>query len=180
MSKINSETTHMKKIIIPIVLAITLAACGNTKPEDQTNDGKVNPDTSVQKQNTDQTDVQVAGKPIKMSEDEFASKVFDFRQGGKFKYQGDKPCMIDFYADWCGPCKLIAPHMEALAGQFANEIYVYKVNTDFAQDLAMYYDINAIPAVMFCPMKGDPQIVVGANEKAEYERLINTVLLGKK
>ncbi len=176
----------MKKILIPlVVMAVLLSACGSSstdesekpKTENQSPEVKDSIEQSGNSETSQNVDVSV---PVKLSEDEFATKVFDFRKGGNWKYQGDKPCMIDFYADWCGPCKIIAPYMDEFAKKYAGQIYVYKVNTDFAQELSVYFGINAIPAVMFCPMKGEAKMVVGANPKTEYENLIKTLLLASK
>jgi len=175
---------HIQKFLIIPVIALTMVACnsGNTEPKNVAEGD--NAGENIQQSNTQSPgsadNVAVAEAiPISISEDQFAAKVFDFRNGSKWKYKGDKPCIIDFYADWCGPCRTIAPYMKEFAASYANDIYVYKVNTDHAQDLSMFFNINAIPAVMLCPMKGDFQIVVGANPKDHYDNLIKTVLLNK-
>jgi thioredoxin len=161
---------------------MALLACNPGNTNNQVSAGDLDTTGKNQKvieQNTNTTTSQVAteGKPISISEDEFTKKVFDFRKGGKWQYKGDKPAIIDFYADWCGPCRSIAPYLKELAETYKGQIYVYKVNTDYAQDLSMFFSINAIPAVMFCPMKGDYKMEVGAMSKEHYEDLVKTVLL---
>ena len=120
------------------------------------------------------------GQPIHLSQDEFIEKVFDFRGGGNWLYKGDKPCIVDFYADWCGPCRSIAPYMNEFAATYAGQIYVYKVNTDFAQELAMALGINSIPMVLMVPQHGDPMRMDGAMPKDRYESAIRQILLPVK
>jgi thioredoxin len=117
-----------------------------------------------------------SAKPIAMSEDDFAVKVFNFRSEKKWKYIGDKPCIVDFYADWCGPCRGIAPILEEIAAEYKDKLYVYKVNTDYAKELCMYFSIDGIPAVMFCPMKGNYNFLVGGQTKGKYVSFIESVL----
>ncbi len=172
----------MKKLCIVALMGVVLFSCtpgtDKNKPADVDKNGVVETTTTTTQQNaTVDNNPPSEGKPISISEDDFAKNVFDFRKGGKWKYKGDKPAIIDFYADWCGPCKMIAPFMKEFAATYKDQIYVYKVNTDNAQDLAMFYEINAIPAVMLCPIKGDYQMIVGANTKEHYESLIKSVLL---
>jgi thioredoxin 1 len=171
----------MKKIGCIAFLAVALLACNpgnNTKQSE--NDGKdtvASKNTTIPTTAVDNDQTPSGGVPISISEDEFVQKVFDFRKGGKWKYKGDKPAIIDFYADWCGPCRTIAPFMKEFAATYKDKIYVYKVNTDYAQDLSMFFSINAIPAVMYCPTKGDYVMEVGASPKEHYQTQIQTLLL---
>ena len=121
------------------------------------------------------------GKPIHLDKQMFLAKVFDYEKSpDKWIYKGDKPCLIDFYADWCGPCKMIAPYMEDFASTYNNQIYVYKINVDEQRELASYFGIQSIPAVLLCPMKGQPQMITGALPKDEFAKRIETILLKKK
>lgn len=90
----------------------------------------------------------------------FKELVADYN-AGEWKYLGDRPAVIDFYADWCGPCKKIGPVLEKLAGEFDGEVYVYKVNVDRNRTLSSIFEISSIPALMFIPKSGDPEMVVG-------------------
>lgn len=110
----------------------------------------------------------------------FKQKVFDYSDSKNWNYKGKIPCIIDFYADWCRPCKIIAPFIEELSKEYKGKIYVYKVNTDKEQELAQIFGIKSIPAVLFIPMNGNPQIMIGAHTKTEYEKQINTFLKVKK
>jgi thioredoxin len=174
----------MKKYFVIPALVLFMAGCGSpTEPKKGDSDtikdqGSKNDTEQVNTVESNQ--IKTGGKTIHLTEDEFAQQVFDFRKGGNWKYKGDKPCMVDFYADWCGPCRSIAPFMEEFAKTYKDRIYIYKINTDYAQDLSMYFSINAIPAVMFCPMKGEYKMVVGSIPKEEYMSKIESILLSGK
>lgn len=111
---------------------------------------------------------------------DFKAKVFDYEKNAQWKYAGDKPCLIDFYADWCAPCRMVAPVLEELAGEYAGNIHVYKVDTEAEQELAAAFGIRSIPSLLFVPMSGPPQMVQGAMGKADLKRAIDEVLLNKK
>jgi thioredoxin len=118
---------------------------------------------------------------IHITKEDFLSKVSNYEQNpGKWEYLGDKPCLIDFYADWCGPCKAVAPVLEDLAGEYKDQIYIYKVDTEAEQDLAADFGIRSIPTLLFCPVGEDPQQALGALPKATLKKAINEVLLKKE
>ena len=94
----------------------------------------------------------------------------------EWKYLGDKPAIIDFYADWCGPCKAVAPVLDELAKEYAGQLYIYKVNVDNDGELAQAFNISAIPTLIFIPMNGEPQITVGAPGKEEIKNKIAELL----
>lgn len=120
-------------------------------------------------------------KPIVLNKAEFLTKVMDYEKNPEeWKYLGDKPAIIDFYADWCGPCKMIAPILEELAEEYKDEIYIYKINTEHEQELAAMFNIRSIPALLFIPMEGQPQMAHGAMPKTSFRSAIDSVLLGKK
>lgn len=110
---------------------------------------------------------------------EFKEKVFDYTTQKEWKYKGEKPCIIDFYATWCGPCKRLAPIMEELAKEYKGQIIVYKVDTDKERELSTAFGIQSIPTLLFCPMQGAPQVAQGALPKATLEDAIKQVLLTK-
>lgn len=105
----------------------------------------------------------------------FLEKVFDYENNTVWNYKGNLPCIIDFYADWCGPCRMIAPIMEELAKEFEGRINIYKIDTDKEQELAAAFGISSIPSVLFCPLEGKPQMAIGAMSKNEYLKAIETV-----
>ena len=118
---------------------------------------------------------------IHLTKAEFLAKVMNFEKNPtEWKYLGDKPCIIDFYANWCGPCKMIAPILEDLAKEYDGQIYIYKVNTEDEQELAAAFGIRSIPSVLFCPMTGSPQMAQGAMPKDSFKKAIDEVLLDKK
>ena len=109
---------------------------------------------------------------------EFLEKVWNYEKNSKeWKYEGDKPCIIDFYTSWCGPCKRLSPILEELAKEYDGKIIVYKVNTEVERELASVFQVRSIPTLLFCPLKDNPQINVGALPKEQLVEAINKVLL---
>lgn len=106
----------------------------------------------------------------------FLEKVFDFEKNKEWKFEGEIPCIIDFYADWCGPCKAIAPVLEELSDQYAGKVNIYKVDTESEQELAAAFGIRSIPSMLFVPKAAEPQMTQGALPKHELEKIINDVL----
>jgi thioredoxin 1 len=96
---------------------------------------------------------------------EFLTKVFDYENNKEWKYQGDTPAIIDFYADWCGPCKMIAPVLEELAKEYDGKVKIYKIDTEAEQELAAVFGIRSIPSILFVPKEGQPQMAQGALPK---------------
>jgi thioredoxin len=111
---------------------------------------------------------------------DFLAKVANYEENPtEWKYLGDKPCVIDFYANWCGPCKMVAPVLEELSKEYENDIYIYKINTEEEQELAGAFGIRSIPSILFCPMNEQPQMAMGALPKPTLKKAIEEVLLGK-
>lgn len=109
---------------------------------------------------------------------DFLSKVIDYRaNSNEWKYLGDKPCLIDFYASWCGPCKTIAPILEELAQEYEGKIHIYKVNTETEPELSAAFGIRSIPTLLFCPMNGAPHMIKGAMPKSGLIKMINEILI---
>lgn len=106
----------------------------------------------------------------------FKEKVHDFSAGKEWKYKGKLPGIIDFYADWCGPCKMLAPIIEEIAEKYAGKLEVWKVDTDAQQELAVTFEISSIPSIMFIPTTGKPHMMAGAKSKAEMEKIIQEKL----
>ena len=100
--------------------------------------------------------------------------------GGGMQLMDNTPQVIDFYADWCGPCKSIAPVLEELAAEYDGQIYIYKINTETEQELASVFGIRSIPSLLFVPMNEAPQMAQGAMPKSAFKEAIETVLLKKK
>jgi len=110
----------------------------------------------------------------------FLEKVFDFEKNKEWKFEGDLPCIIDFYADWCGPCKMVAPVLEELSNEYEGKINIYKVDTEVEQELAAAFGIRSIPSMLFVPKESEPQMSQGALPKHQLEQIIADVLKATK
>ena len=108
--------------------------------------------------------------------DTFKSKVFNYTENKEWKFEGELPCIIDFYADWCGPCKMVSPILEELATEFDGKMNVYKVDTEDQQELAQIFGIQSIPSLLFVPKDGQPQMAMGALPKASLLDAMKNVL----
>ena len=108
---------------------------------------------------------------------DFKNKVFNYTRDSVWQYKGTKPCVIDLYADWCGPCRRLAPIMAELAEEHCDQVLFYKVNVDKEQELAYYFQARSIPMIVFIPVKGTPQVVRGLMPKEQLEAIIQEVLL---
>ena len=109
---------------------------------------------------------------------EFLKKVWDFEKNPTtFEYKGKLPAVIDFYADWCGPCRRVAPIMERMAEEYDGKLLVYKVNTDQERELASAFQVRSIPMVLFIPMEGQPMMQVGALPEEGYRKVVEEQLL---
>ena len=119
-------------------------------------------------------------KTIELTKSDFLKKIVNYEKNPEeWIYLGDKPAIIDFYASWCGPCKMVAPILEELAAEYEGEIYVYKVNTEQEQELAALFNIRSIPSFLFIPMNDKPQMAMGAMPKSSFKEAIDGVLLKK-
>ncbi len=140
--------------IISIIPAVTLSA--------QRNRGDIEP------------------KTIKLTKKEFLKKVADFEKSpSQWKYLGDKPAIIDFYADWCGPCRRLAPIMDELAAEYNNKIYIYKVNVDNEKEIAEAFGITSLPTIVFVPLEGNPSAGTGFLPKDVLKKAVNEILLNR-
>ena len=110
----------------------------------------------------------------------FLEKVFNFEESQEWKFKGDKPALIDFYADWCGPCNMLAPILEQLSEEYGDKIDIYKIDTEAEQELSAAFGIRSIPSMLFCPMGEQPQIANGALPKQQLEQIIKDVLKVEK
>ena len=130
----------------------------------------------------------IAGTALKAQDNEtkvqhldykgFLAKVWDFEKNpNEFVFKGKNAAIIDFYADWCGPCRRVAPIMEKLAKEFDGNLTVYKVNVDEAKDLASAFQVSSIPTVLFIPKEGKPMMQVGAMSEADYRKVVVEQLL---
>lgn len=112
----------------------------------------------------------------KITKQEFLDKVFDFENEKEWKFKGELPAIIDFYADWCGPCKMVAPILDELSKEYAGKLDIYKVDTEAEQELAGSFGIQSIPSILFIPKEGQPQMAQGALPKDGMVDIIKDVL----
>jgi thioredoxin 1 len=118
-----------------------------------------------------------ANQVVHLTTQEFKEKVFNYEASKEWKYAGTLPAIVDFYADWCGPCKIVAPVLEDLAREYSGQIVVYKVDTENEQELAAVFGIQSIPTLLFIPRDGQPQAAMGALPKQTFKKVIEDVLL---
>jgi thioredoxin len=111
-----------------------------------------------------------------LTKETFLNKIFNYELNKEWKFEGEKPCIIDFYADWCGPCKMVAPVLEELAKDFDGKINVFKVDTEDQQELASVFGIRSIPSFLFVPATGQPQMAMGALPKETFVKAFKDVL----
>jgi thioredoxin 1 len=107
---------------------------------------------------------------------DFKSKVFDYEKNQEWKFEGTRPALVDFYADWCGPCKMVAPILEELSNEYGEKLNIYKVNTDEERELSAAFGIQSIPSLLFIPLEGQPQMAMGALPKESFKQAIKEVL----
>lgn len=111
-----------------------------------------------------------------LTKDTFLTKVFNYEENKEWKFEGDLPCVVDFYADWCGPCKMVAPVLDELAEEYDGKINIYKVNTEQEQELAGTFGIRSIPSILFIPKDDKPQMAAGALPKEGFVKAFSDIL----
>ena len=114
-----------------------------------------------------------------MSMQDFKDKIFDFETGEEWKFKGTEPAVIDFYADWCGPCKSVAPVLEQLSEEYEGKVEIYKIDTDKESELSQFFGIQSIPTFLFIPMNGKPMVQRGAVPKSAFKQVIEERLLAE-
>lgn len=116
-------------------------------------------------------------KVVHITKADFLKKVYDFEKNpDEWRYLGSQPAIVDFYADWCGPCRQLSPVLDELAKEYSGKLTIYKVNVDNERGLATFFGIRSIPTLLFIPMKGKPQRSLGALSKTELKGIIKDVL----
>lgn len=111
---------------------------------------------------------------------QFRQRVFDYKTDKEWTFKGDKPCVIDFYTTWCGPCKRLAPIMEELSQTYCDQVVFYKADTERERELAYVFGINSIPQVLYIPVEGKPMLLKGLYPKEEIVRIIEEFLLNNE
>jgi len=167
----------MKKIGYLIVLTTFMfMSCNGTSGSKEgstvSNASAKSPDGGSTKTET------TAGKPELLTAETFKLKVMDYEKNTQqWVFEGDKPAIVDFYADWCRPCRMIAPILEELSVEYKGKIDVYKVDTEAQRELASIFGIQSLPTVLFIPMEGKPSMQKGALPKESYKQIIDDFLL---
>ncbi len=178
----------MKKIILSIAaVSLLLFSCnsGSASSLKESGEGieknKLVSDTPAPANGSDES-----GKPVKLTKQDFLEKVMNYEKNQtEWVYEGDKPALIDFYADWCGPCRIAAPILEELAKEYEGKIHIYKVDTQKEGELASVFGIQSIPAFLFVPQDGRPTMSNGIAQTPEetkemFRKMIDEILLGQK
>ncbi len=133
------------------------------------------------KKDNSETAAAAEGEVIALDKATFLRDVYNYEKDPtQWVYEGKKPCIIDFYADWCGPCRKVAPIMKEMAGKYKDQIVVYKIDVDKETELAQTFGISSIPTILFVPLKGKPQLVQGAMPRSEVVKQVEEYLLNKK
>lgn len=161
----------MRKLLFVVmaVLAVT-TACGSNAGTD-----------SSKSEKQESMETKETTKVVHLTKDEFLQKVYNYEKNpNEWKYEGDKPAIVDFYATWCGPCKMLAPILEELAKEYDGQIVVYKIDTEKEPELSAAFGIRSIPTLLFIPKSGDPQVAQEAMPKASLKKAIDEFLLGKQ
>lgn len=159
----------MKKILVTILSALLLVSCGDSKKKN-----KENKEQEVAQEVKAEDNSLVKSIDYKF----FIKNIWDLEKyPDSFAYEAKLPCVIDFYADWCGPCRKVAPIMEEIAKEYEGKILVYKVNVDKDLKLPTIFRVSSIPTVFFLPQEGQPLSQIGALSKEEYVSIINRYLV---
>ncbi len=145
--------------ILAVAGLVTLAACNST----------------AQKQSETKEKSATAGV-IHLTTPEFKAQIFNYETDSVWKFKGKTAAILDFYADWCGPCKMLAPHLEAIQKEYKGKIQIYKINTDNEQQLSSAFGITGLPTLVFIPLNGQPTAVTGYRPQADLEKIITDFL----
>ena len=173
------------KSVLWISLSLFLAISPACKSSDG-DSGKASASTTHEEVKETKASAENQGKTIHLTKQDFLNKVMDYEKNPeKWVFQGDKPCLIDFYADWCAPCRKTAPILEELAQEYAGQIHIYKVDTEEERELASVFGIRSIPSFLYCPVDGKPAMLSGiaqTNEETKqmFRERIDQILLKKE
>lgn len=160
-------------LLMGLAFTFTSTACSNVNSEN--NEGAAS--TANTEMNSSGSD-NASEKPEYLTKETFKQKVWDYEKNPKeWVYEGSEPAIIDFYADWCKPCKMVAPILEEISREYAGKVKVYKIDTEDQKELAAVFQVRSIPTFLYVPAKGQPQMDKGYKDKAAFEKIISDVLL---
>lgn len=156
----------MKKLVFIVAIAVfSLQSCSAGQSNKNGNENSAENSAPVQ---TVSQSNESEGGSVKLTKSKFISEVWDYENSPKeWKYKGDQPAMIDFYADWCGPCKIASPILEEISNEYAGQITVYKVDTEVERELASVFGVRSIPAFLYIPENGKPVMMSGIGRTKE-------------
>ena len=171
---------QMKKLVFILAVAvISLQSCNSSQAKSNGNENtpaNTPAETVSQSTGTD-------GGTVKLNKAKFLAEVWDYENSPKeWKFKGTKPALIDFYADWCGPCKIASPILEEISKEYAGKVTIYKIDTQVEQELASVFGISGIPAFLYIPVNGKPTMASGIartkeDTKKMFQENINNILL---
>lgn len=166
-------TTKIKKttgLVLTVLAMVSFTFCSNAPKQDKETENVAPKEEAA-----------AAGAGIiHLTSESFKVQVFDYVTDKEWNYKGDKPAILDFYADWCGPCKMLAPHLEAMQKEYKGGIQVYKINTDDNPEVASAFGITGLPTIVYVPLSGQPQAVTGYRAQGDLEKIVSEVLLVTK
>jgi thioredoxin len=168
----------MKKLFLFILIASLGFTQSCQGKERSSSDGHREKEIAEKKVNDDDD----KKATITLSKEEFKQKVMDYEANKQWKFEGDLPCIVDFYADWCAPCRVASPILEEIAQEYKGKINVYKVDIQKDQELAAVFGVQGIPAFLFCPKEGQPQMSSGIGRTKEetkemFKKAVEEILL---
>lgn len=167
-------------VILSGLFMFTTTACNNSNVEKETTITQSEKTVVISEKETDggSSPEKKNTKPEHLTAETFKEKIWDYEKNpDEWVYNGTEPAIIDFYADWCKPCKMVAPILEEISKEYSGEIKVYKVNTQNERELAAIFQIRSIPAFLYIPVNGKPQMDKGYKDKKAFEQIIREFLL---
>jgi thioredoxin len=157
-----------KSLLLFASFIVLMTACSSTTGKQTNND------------TAPKVEEEVTGKPIYLTYETFLEKVWNFEENPQnWVYEGELPAVIDFYADWCAPCRKVAPIMDKLAKEYDGKLHIYKIDVDDEQKLAAVFRVQSIPSVLFTPVNGQPMMQAGALTEEMYRQIIDEELVNK-
>ncbi len=163
--------------VVAFIAVLMLTSCNQNTTKENKENGEIKNDSVTSMSEAGANDI----KPEHLTAQTFKEKVWDYDTNpDQWIYKGTLPCVIDFYADWCKPCKMVAPIMDDLADKYDGKVLIYKIDTDKEKELATVFQITSIPAVLFSPMDGKPAMQPGALSKDDYIGIIDEFILKTK